>query len=141
MEIDDGQVPERVQLPLPNYGDITPSSDAVEGADITVIAGDDLTFSVVSDFTLTGLTPKAQVRVYPLPPANQVGALLLAEFNITIAQSNGSTFPDTMTLTAPGSKTINFPPIAYYDVQLTDAQGHSKTYVRGKILTEPQVTS
>lgn len=138
-EIDDGSIPQRVVLPIPNYGSQLPPSTAIS-QDLTLIAGDDYYFELDFDIDLGPFTPASQIRLYPTPPANQVGPLLLGEFTISKTFTEGSPFPDRLLLTLPGDKTRDFPRVAYYDVQLTDPAGKVTTYVKGRIFTEAQVT-
>lgn len=138
-EVDDGSIPQRVWLKVPTYGSEKVDSLA-ETQDLIFTAGDDYAFEVDFDFDLTTYTPKSQVRLFPTPPANQVGPMVLADFVITKITSEGSAFPDRLLLTLPGNKTKDFPRISYYDVQITDLAGKSRTYVKGRVITEPQVT-
>lgn len=139
MEVDDGSIPQRIWLRIPAYGAEKIDSSA-ETQDLVLYAGDEYVFEVIFDFDITTYTPKSQIRLFPTPPGNQVGPLVLAEFDITKTTPQGSSYPTTLLLTVPGSKTKNFPRVAYYDVQLTDLAGKTHTYVTGRVLTEPQVT-
>lgn len=138
-EVDDGSIPQRVWLKIPTYGSEKIESSA-ETQDLVLYAGDDYSFEVVFDFDISTLTPKSQIRLFPNPSYNQVGPLVLAEFTITKQTEPGSSYPNSILLTVPGTKTKDFPRVAYYDVQLTDLSGKPHTYVKGRVLTEPQVT-
>jgi hypothetical protein len=138
-EVDDGSLPRRAQLRIPTYGAEIPESLAIT-QDLILYGGDDYAFDVTFDFDLTTYTPLAQIRLFPSPLGNQVGPVVVDTFTITKQQPQGASFPNTLYLTLLGSKTKNYPKVAYYDVQLTDSAGRVHTYVKGRILTESQVS-
>ena len=143
-EVDDGSIPQRVFLPLPNYGDQVPPSDVLI-KDLSMYAGDDFTEIFRLSMDISDYTPLAQVRLYPSVPGSRVGPVILAQFNIAKVASN--TNPnlapgvlDTLVLTLPGSATENFPNVSYYDLQMTDVIGKVKTYSAGKVYTRYEVS-
>lgn len=139
-EVDDGSIPQRVYLPVPNYGDTTPPGPA-EPKDLELMSGDDFYESFKFDMDLTNWTPAAQVRLFPEIPADQVGPLLLATFTITKSASVTGGILDTLTIHLPSSVTTDLPHTAYWDLQLTsNVDGTVKTYLAGKVFTKAQVT-
>jgi hypothetical protein len=139
MEVDDGSIPERVTLPIPTYGaEILPSPVITQ--DLVLYAGDDFAFDVVLDFDLTNYEPLSQIRLLPTPLGNQVGPELIDQFVISKVAVGGSSFPNALYMALSGEKTQDYPRTAYYDIQLTDSSGNVQTYVKGRVLTEPQVS-
>ena len=140
-EVDDGSIPQRVYLPMPNYWDITPPSP-VPTKDLSLYSGDDFCLDLAFDHDLATYTPLAQVRLYPQLPADQVGPLLLATFQITKSASVSGGILDKLSLYLPGSVTADLPRTAYWDLQLTDTDtGKVRTYLQGKMFTKAQVTT
>jgi len=139
-EIDDHSMPQRVNLPMPDYGDITPST-TILSRDISMYAGDDFSMRYQFGFDLTNFTPKGQVRLYTQGGYAQIGPLLLADFIITKYSVNSNNVVDGLIITLPAATTVNLPKTAYYDIQMTAADGTIKTYAKGKVFTEKQVTT
>ena len=138
-EIDDGSMPQRVYLPVPDYGDITPPSP-VPTRDLSMYSGDDFSIKLKFSIDISTLTPLSQIRLFPTYPSNQVGPLILATFNTTKTASVTGGPVDTLTLSLPGSVTADLPKTAYWDIQMTTSLGVTKTYLEGKVFTKPQVT-
>jgi hypothetical protein len=138
-EIDDWSIPQRVSLPMPDYGDTTPPA-AVLTRDISMYSGDDFSMKYQFGFDLTTYTPKGQVRLYTQGDFAQVGPVLLADFTITKYSVNNNSVLDGLIVSLPAATTANLPKTAYYDIQMTGPDGKIKTYVTGKIFTEVQVT-
>jgi hypothetical protein len=139
MEIDDASLPQRVQLPLPEYGDLTPEDDVIY-RDLSMYSGDDFAIRLKFNMDLSLYTPKAEIRLFPTGGRAQVGPVIVGTFNITKLQSAGQLLYDTLELALPGSVTAELPRTAYYDVQLTDSLGKVRTYIKGKVFTDYQVT-
>jgi hypothetical protein len=139
-EIDDASLPQRVRLPIPNYGDITPPSPVLT-RDLSMYSGDDFTARFQFQFDLTNYIPKGQIRLFTSGDYAQVGPALLGEFTISKYSYNNNLVIDALKLELPGSVTKDLPRTAYYDVQMTDVHGDVKTYLTGKIFTEKQVTT
>ena len=139
-EIDDGSIAQRVYLPIPTYGDETPTG-TVKNLDLSVYSGDDFTISFPFLADLTNFTPYAQIRMFTEWPGSQVGPLVLATFTITKSASgaNGGIL-DTLTLTLPGLVTADLPRTSYWDLQLKDTAGRTKTYLEGKVFNKFQVS-
>jgi hypothetical protein len=138
-EIDDHSLPDRVNLPMPDYGDITPPTPVLS-RDISMYAGDDFSMSYQFGFDLTNFTPKGQVRLYTQGSYAQIGPLLLADFTITKFSVNNNSVLDGLVVTLPSATTTNLPKTSYYDIQMTGPDGKIKTYATGKVFTEKQVT-
>jgi hypothetical protein len=139
-EVDDGSIPQRVYLNMPDYGDITPPTTALV-RDISMYSGDDFLLDFQFSFDLTNFTPKGQVRIFTSGDYAQVGPLLLGEFTITKVHSSPTSLLDTLQVTLPGSITANLPRTAYYDIQMTHNTDNTvRTYVTGKVFTRNQVT-
>lgn len=138
-ELDDGSLPQRAWLPIPSYGALAPQSTAIT-QDLAVYAGDDFAFEVIFGFDITDFTPKAEIRLYPNVLGNQVGPKLLGAFTISKSTTPDSSFLNRLLLTIPPSITKELPRVAYYDVQLVGLDGSTHTYVKGRVLTETQVT-
>lgn len=139
-EIDDGSMPQRVFLPIPDYGDITPPSP-VPTRDLSMYSGDDFAIKLKFSIDISTLTPLSQIRLFPTYPSNQVGPLILATFTTTKTASVVGGPVDTLTLSLPGSITKDLPKTAYWDIQMTTSLGVTKTYLEGKVFTKPQVTT
>lgn len=138
-EIEDSGLPQRVRLPIPAYGDVTPESEVVT-RDLKMYSGDDFSVAVKFSINLSTYTPKSQVRLFPSARYSQVGPIILASFTITKSASISGGVLDTLNLSLPGTITKDLPSTAYYDLQLTDSAGLVRTYFRGKIFTDAQVT-
>jgi hypothetical protein len=140
-EIDDGSIPQRVYLNMPNYGDQTPLS-SVATKDLAMYSGDDFCLDLTFDHDLADYLPYAQIRLYPQLPADQVGPLLLASFTITKSASVEGGILNKLSLYLPGAVTADLPRTAYWDLQLTaNDSGKVRTYLQGKIFTRSQVTT
>lgn len=138
-ELGDGSLPAQISLELPTYGDITPASPVIT-KDLSLYAGDDFSETVRFTIDLTNYTPLAQVRLYPSTPGSRVGPVIIATFTITKSASQVGGIVDTLTLSLPHTATADFPHIAYYDLQLTAPDSTVKTYLSGKVFTEPQIS-
>lgn len=138
-EIDDWSLPQRVSLPMPDYGDTTPPV-AVLTRDISMYSGDDFEMKYQFGFDLTTYIPKGQVRLYTQGDFAQVGPVLLADFTISKYSVNSNSVLDGLIISLPAATTTNLPKTCYYDIQMTGPDGHIKTYVTGKIFTSLQVT-
>ena len=134
-EVDDISMPVRVYLPIPTYGSVEKPTTVIT-KDLYVYEGDDYSFDVQFDFEIDSYTPKAEIRMNP------DSMVLLTSFSITepdLGASDGSGLR-TLRLSLTSAQTEALPGICYYDVQLTNADGIVKTYVRGKVFVTPQVT-
>lgn len=138
-EIDDASLPQRVRLPIPNYGDVTPEGDVIT-RDLSMYAGDDFAIKLKFSMDLATYTPKSQLRLFHTGGRAQVGPVIVGEFVITKLQSTVGGIYDIIQLSLPGSVTKELPYACYYDVQLTDNTGKTRTYITGKVFTEEQVT-
>jgi hypothetical protein len=138
-EIDDGSMPQRVFLQMPDYGDITLPSP-VTNKDLSMYSGDDFDIQLKFSMDLSTYTPLAQIRLFPTFPSNQVGPVILATFEITKTASITGGLLDTLNLHLDGSVTANLPRTAYYDIQLTTSTGLVRTYLEGKVFTKPQIS-
>lgn len=139
-EVDDGSIPQRVYLNMPDYGDITPPSTAMV-RDLSMYSGDDFKIDFQFAFDISGYTPKGQIRIFTTGDYAQVGPLILGEFTITKIHSTPTSALDTLHLALPGSVTADLPRTAYYDLQMTNnTDGTVRTYVSGKVFTREQVT-
>jgi hypothetical protein len=138
-EIDDASLPQRVRLPIPGYGDVTPEGDVLT-KDLSMYAGDDFSIKLKFSMDLASYTPKAQLRLFHTGGRAQVGPVIVGEFVITKLQSAGSGPYDMIQLALSGAVTAALPHTCYYDVQLTDGTGKTRTYITGKAFTEEQVT-
>ena len=139
-EIDDGSMPQRVYLPMPDYGDATPPSP-VPTRDLSMYAGDDFAIKLKFSTDISTLTPFSQIRLFPTYPANQVGPLVVAVFTITKSASVVGGTVDTITLALSGEDTARLPKTAYWDIQMTTSLGVEKTYLQGKVFTRSQVST
>lgn len=134
-EVDDRSMPVRVYLPLPTYGAVAKPTTAIT-QDLYVYAGDAYTIQIQFGFELDSYTPAAEIRMQP------ESAVLLTEFTTSLPDV-GSTDGDgfrTLQLDLTTDQTRLLPGICYYDVQLTDTDGITHTYVTGKIFVTPEVT-
>lgn len=140
MEVDDGSIPQRLWLRIPAYGADQPASQAIT-QDLVLMAGDDYAFEVVFDFDVTNYTPFSQIRMFPNPLGNQVGPGIVGTFTIQkVASPAGGTHLNALYLSISGADTAKFPRVSYYDIQLTGVDGKTHTYVKGRVITETQVT-
>ena len=138
-EIEDSGLPQRVRLPIPDYGDVTPESEVVT-RDLSMYSGDNFSLAVKFSINLSTYTPKSQIRLFPTSGSSQVGPIILASFTITKSASISGGVLDTLNLSLTGAVTETLPRTAYYDLQLTDSAGLVRTYFRGKVFTDSQVT-
>ena len=139
-EVDDGSIPVRVSLPMPNYGDVTPNTPAI-AKDLSIYAGDDFLEIVKFSMDLTSYTPLAQIRLYPSIPGSAIGPVILASFTFTKTASVVGGILDTLNMSLSGSSTASLPNVSYYDLQLTGPDNSVKTYIFGKVFTHYQVSS
>jgi len=139
-EIDDASLPERVRLPIPAYGDITPEGEVLN-KDLSMYSGDDFSVKLKFSLDLSNYTPKSEIRLFNTGGRAQVGPVIIGTFTIVKLQSTVGGVYDMIQLSLPGSVTADLPRTAYYDIQLTDnATGKVRTYMTGKVFTEKQVT-
>ena len=135
MEVDDRATPARVYVPIPTYGGVeTPTIATVQ--DLTIYEGDDYAFTIVFDFELDNYTPTAEIRQMPGSSA------LLTSFTITkpdVGSGDGAGLR-TLQLSLNEEQTRALPQTCYYDVQMVDSDGVTKTYVTGKIFVTKEVT-
>jgi hypothetical protein len=128
MEIDDMSTPTRVHIPIPTYGNVElPVTTVVQ--DLYIYEGDAYEFSIVLDFEVDTYEPLAEIR--GLPGAAQ----LITTFTVTkpdVGSSDGVGLR-TLKLELTGAQTRLLPGTAYYDVQLTNEDNVTHTYVSGKI--------
>lgn len=141
-EVDDGSLPQRIVLPIPSYGDVTPVGPAAT-RDLTMYSGDDFEVRLkFVDMDLEFYTPMSQIKLFPTAPANQVGPMVLANFIIDKDSSVVGGTIDMLVLRLDGEITAKLPRTAYWDIQLTnDSTGEVTTYLTGKVYTMPQVTT
>lgn len=134
-EVDDQSVPVRVHLPIPTYGNVElPVTTVVQ--DLYVYEGDAYEFSIQLDIEVDNLTPLAQIRGVP------GSASVITEFTVTkpdLAEDGDNL--RTLNLALTGAQTLLLPGTSYYDVQLTNEDGVTHTYVSGKIFKTAQVSS
>ena len=135
MEVDDRSTPARVYVPIPTYGGVeAPVTTIVQ--DLYIYEGDDYTFNIVFDFELDSYTPTAEIRQMPGSSA------LLTTFTITkpdVGTGDGAGLR-TLQLDLSEEQTRSLPQTCYYDVQMVDSNGVTKTYVTGKIFVTKEVT-
>jgi hypothetical protein len=133
-EIDNKSPKTRVRLPIPTYGNVKPTPTTVV-QDLNVYEGDAYEFLIRLDFEVDNLTPLAQIRV--LPGASYV----LTEFTVTKPDlvEDGDN-KRTLVLSLTGDQTRILPGRSYYDVQLTDAENVTHTYVSGLIVKTTEVS-
>ena len=140
-EIDDSSLPQRVRLPIPNYGDITPVSEVLT-KDLSMYAGDDFSIKLKFSIDLEDFTPKSEIRIFNTGGRAQVGPVILGTFTIVKLQSVAGGVFDTIQLSLSGDTTAKLPMTSYYDIQLTDnITGKVRTYLTGKVFTAKQVTT
>jgi hypothetical protein len=135
MEIDDRSTPTRVYVPIPTYGAVeAPTIATVQ--DLTIYEGDDYSFSVYFDFDIDTYTATAEIRQMP------GSSVLLTSFTITKPDLGSGDGPGlrTLQLSLTEEQTRALPQTCYYDVQLVDSNGVTKTYVTGKIFVTKEVT-
>ena len=133
-EIDNKSPKTRVRLPIPTYGNVKPTPTTVV-QDLNMYEGDAYEFLIRLDFEVDNLTPLAQIRV--LPGASYV----LTEFTVTkpdIVEDGDN--KRTLVLSLTGEQTRILPGRSYYDVQLTDSEGVTHTYVSGIIFLTQEVS-
>ena len=133
-EIDDASTPVRVHLPTPTYGNVELPVPVVT-QDLNVYEGDAYEFSIRLGIEVDTMTPLAEIRA--LPGAAQ----LITTFTITKPDivEDGDNLR-TLVLSLTGEQTRLLPGTSYYDVQLTDVDNITKTYVSGKIFKTPEVS-
>lgn len=133
-EIDDRSTMVRVNLPIPTYGNVEkPPTTVVQ--DLYVYEGDAYEFSIRLDFEVNNLTPLAQIKGIPGT------AIVITEFTVTkpdITEDGDN--QRTLVLSLTGDQTRILPGTSYYDVQLTNEDGVTHTYVSGKIFKTPEVS-
>lgn len=134
-EIDDTSYQTRVYLPIPTYGNVQ-KPPTVLNQDLYPYEGDPYEFTIVLDFDVTDYVAKAEIRKVANAPQ------VITEFTIIypdVGEADGAGLR-TLRLTLTGEQTRLLPGSSVYDVQLTDLNGVTHTYVKGKILVEPEVT-
>jgi hypothetical protein len=133
-EIDNKSPKTRVRLPIPTYGNVKPTPTTVV-QDLNIYEGDDYEFSIRLDFEVDNLTPLAEIR--SLPGA----AVVFAEFTVTKPDlvEDGDN-KRTLVLSLTGEQTRLLPGKCYYDVQLTDTDDVTHTYVSGIIFVTKEVS-
>lgn len=139
-EIDDGSIPQRVSLPIPNYGDTAPDVPVIS-KDLSLYAGDDFMEVIKFSMDITSYTPLSQIRLYPSIPGSRVGPVIVGTFTLTKSASVVGGIVDTLTMTLPGSVTRDLPNVSYYDLQMTSNSGKVKTYLYGKVFTHSEVSN
>lgn len=134
MEIDDMSTPTRVHLPTPTYGNVQLPVTVVT-QDLYVYEGDAYEFTIQLGIEVDALTPLAEIR--GLPGAAQ----LITTFTVTTPDivEDGDNLR-TLVLTLTGDQTRMLPGTSYYDVQLTNADNVTHTYVSGKIFKTSEVS-
>jgi hypothetical protein len=133
-EIDNKSYKTRVRLPIPTYGNVKPIPTTVV-QDLNIYEGDAYEFSIRLDFEVNNLTPLAQIRALP------GAAVVLTEFIVTkpdITEDGDN--QRTLVLSLTGDQTRLLPGKSYYDVQLTDTDNVTHTYVSGQIFTTQDVS-
>lgn len=133
-EIDDRSTPTRVHLPTPTYGNVETPVPVVT-QDLYVYEGDAYEFSIRLGIEVDTMTPLAQIKGIP------GSAQVITEFTITKPdlEEDGDNLR-TLVLSLTGDQTRLLPGTSYYDVQLTDVDNVTKTYVSGKIFKTPEVS-
>jgi len=135
MEVDDQSFPVRVHLPLPTYGNvIKPPVTVVQ--DLNIYEGDDYSFTIRLDFEVDALIPLAQIKGIA-GSANAITAFTITKPDVGADDGDGLR---TLTLSLTGNQTRMLPRISYYDVQLTNADNITHTYVSGKIFKTSEVS-
>lgn len=135
MEVDDRSTPIRVYVPIPTYGNVE-KPPVIVTQDLYVYEGDPYEFTIVLDFEVSTYVAKSEVRMVP-------GASpIITEFDIQypdVGEADGEGLR-TLRLSLTGEQTRELPGTSVYDVQLTDQEGTTHTYVQGKIFKTPEVT-
>ncbi len=135
MEIDDRETPTRVYVPIPTYGGVEqPVTTIVQ--DLYIYEGDEYSFNVVFDFELDTYTATSEIRALP------GSSTLITSFTITkpnVGSGDGAGLR-TLQLDLTEVQTRMLPKTAYYDIQMVDGNGVTKTYVTGKIFVTKEVT-
>jgi len=139
-EVDDWSLPQRVMLPMPTYGDVTPP-EPIMVQDLEMYSGDDFAMEFGFTFDLTNYTPASEIVLYQNSDFSQVGPVVLGTFSITKVTPLGGSYPSLLKMTLPSSVTERLPRTSYYDLRLTDQNGLIKTYFGGKVHTFPSVTN
>ena len=122
-------------VPIPTYGAVDAPVTAIV-QDLYVYEGDDYTFNIVFDFELDTYTPTAEIRQLPGSSA------LITTFTITkpdVGSGDGAGLR-TLQLDLSEEQTRSLPKTCYYDIQMVDSNGVTKTYVTGKIFLTKEVT-
>lgn len=135
MEIDDMSTPNRVHIPIPTYGDTDPPVTAIT-QDLNIYEGDYYEWSVLLDFEVSDYEAVAEIRV--LPGASQ----LITQFTIEkpdLGTADGEGLR-TLKLSLTTEQTRMLPGTSYYDLQMTNLDNVTKTYVVGKIFKTSEVT-
>jgi hypothetical protein len=135
MEIDDMSTPNRIRIPIPTYGDTDPPVTTIL-QDLYVYEGDAYEWKILLDIEITDYEAVSEIRI--LPGASQ----LITTFTITkpdVGDADGEGLR-TLTLSLTTEQTRLLPGTSYYDVQMTNLDGITKTYVSGKIFKTAEVT-
>ena len=135
MEVQDMSSPNRVHIPIPTYGDTDPPVTTII-QDHYVYEGDSYEWTVTLDFEVSDYEAVSQIRI--LPGAAQ----LLTSFTITkpdLGTADGEGLR-TLTLSLDSEQTRILPGTSYYDLQMTDLNNVTRTYVSGKIFITSEVT-
>lgn len=134
-EVDSKEPEARVYLPMPTYGAVAKPTTAIL-QDLYVYAGDAFTFQIQFNFEIDTYVAKSEIRPIQNSP------ILLATFTTSLPVVGPTDGPGlrTLQLDLSSAETSALPGICYYDVQLTDGDGLTHTYVTGKVFVTPQVT-
>ena len=134
-EIDNKEPQARVYLPIPTYGAVEKPTTAFT-QDLYVYQGDAFSFQIQFSFEIDSYIAKSEIRLVPRSP------VLLATFDTSFPVIGSTDGPGlrTLQLDLTSDQTRVLPGICYYDVQLTDEDGITHTYVTGKVFVTPQVT-
>jgi len=135
MEVDDRSQPIRLSLPLPTYGSVNEPTTVVT-QDLYVYEGDDFTATIRFSFELDDYTAASQIRLSPGSP-HLLQAFATSTPNVGDEDGVGLR---TLRLTLTQAQTRLLPSTSYYDVQLTDSDNITHTYVRGKVFKTPEIT-
>lgn len=134
-EVDDRSTPIRVYVPIPTYGNVEKPPTIVT-QDLYVYEGDPYEFTIVLDFEVSTYVAKAEIRLVA------GAAPVVTEFTIEypdVGEADGEGLR-TLRLSLTGEQTRQLPGTSVYDVQLTNEDNVTHTYVKGKIFKEPEVT-
>ena len=132
-EIDDASMPVRVHLPTPTYGNVEIPVILVT-QDLNVYEGDPYEFSIRLGIEVDTLTPLAEIRTLP-------GGAYNTAFTITKpALADDGDNLRTLVLSLTGAQTRLLPRTSYYDVQLTNADNVTRTYVSGRIFKTSEIS-